>query len=202
MGCRVPGGGDWGLACAIRVFSKKLLRRRGVLFGGVWGAVGTARGDGAAGWRLDRKTLVPGSRPGQAPTLSHRARGQEAGRLSAGRRGWLVGVGRKARGRSANVGRRGTNGGGGRASGERRAAIGGGRSRTGNRPRTDGIKLRRRLSGRSRSEGVGIWRLGCGVYPGSVHFEYGECKAKESLGQGLVGELGLVAFEAGAGVEV
>ena len=41
-----------------------------------------------------------------------------------------------------------------------------------------------------QERGVGIWRLGCGVYPGSVHFEYGECKAKESLGQGLVGGWG------------
>ena len=33
---------------------------------------------GAAGQRLDRKTLTPGSRPGQAPTVSHRTREEEA----------------------------------------------------------------------------------------------------------------------------
>ena len=42
-------GRNWGPRRALRVFSKKLFGRGGALFGGDWGGVGTARGDGAAG---------------------------------------------------------------------------------------------------------------------------------------------------------
>ena len=85
-------------------------------------------------------------------------------------RGWLDGGARKARGRSANGGRRGTDGGRGRASGETGEAVGGGRSRAGRRASRDRIERRRRASSRSRSEAAGIWRLGCEAYSASVHY--------------------------------
>ena len=81
----------WGVSRAVRVFSKKLLRRGGVLFGCVWGAVGV-RWMAASSARVLglAATLTPGSRPpdrvqgrpGQALASPSRTRVRAAGRGS------------------------------------------------------------------------------------------------------------------------
>ena len=159
-----------GVSRAVRVFSKKLLRRRGVFFGGVWRrGARTGFRLNTPEWRVGCGGMLFGGDWGAVEhnDWMHIGPARPGVRRWVGR-AWLDGGGRKARGRRANVGRRGTNG--GRASGGRRAAIGGARRRTGSRPSADGIKRRRRASSRSRSEAAGIWRSGCEAYSDSVHY--------------------------------
>ena len=161
---------ELGASRAVRVFSKKLLRRRGVFFGGVWRrGARTGFRLNTPEWRVGCGGMLFGGDWGAVEhnDWMHVGPARPGARRWVGR-AWLDGVGRKARGRRANVGRRGTNG--GRASGGRRAAIGGGRRRTGSRPSADGIERRRRASSRSRSEAAGIWRSGCEAYSASVHY--------------------------------
>ena len=83
-------------------------------------------------------------------------------------RAWFSRVAGKARGRSANGGRRGANGGRGRASEETREAVGDGLGRTGSRSRSNRAKRSRRTSSGSSSETAGIQRVGCEPYSDSV----------------------------------
>ena len=141
------------------------------------------RGLGRGGDGLGRRRCGVTPRP-EDPHPNPLPQGEGAGGGLVGGGGGWTGVGRKARGWSANVGRRGTNG--GRASGERRAAIRSGRRRMGSRPRTDGIRRRRGLSSGSRSEAAGIWRSGGEAYPASVHYLRTDGKSGTVGGAGVL----------------
>ena len=113
-------GGSGGLARSKSFFQKTLEAARGAFlpgFGARWGRLGATalRGDASTG-----RPSPPDRIRGRLQPFPTARGGRRRAVLRRGGAGWLDGVGRKARGRSANVGRRGTNG----EQGERGAAGG------------------------------------------------------------------------------
>ena len=112
-------GGSGGLARTKSFFQKTLEAARGAFCRGLGrGGDGSVRRRCGVTPRPEDPHPRMASRAGSNPLPQHE--GERGGPfLRRGGGGWLDGVGRKARGHSANVGRRGPSG--SRASGERRA---------------------------------------------------------------------------------